>query len=163
MPRDRGQASVEYLGVVALVSALLAAAAVPALAGRDLGGAVVAGVRRALCVAGRGDCDIDRRPCIVASHIVQDEASVDLLVVRLGGRAVALREDRSDGTVAVTYVRDGGGGLDLTVGGGGRLRLGQRAPRGGAAGRGAPLAAVGAAPAGGPPRAGAAPPPGGAR
>jgi hypothetical protein len=147
MTRDRGQASVEYLGVVALVCAVLTgvAVALPALARRDVGSAIAASMRRALCVVGRGDCDIDMRPCVVASDAVQDEASVDLLLVRLGGRAVALREDRSDGTVAVTYMRDGGGGLDLTVGGGGRLRLGKRTLRMGAQAEATLLATSGSA------------------
>src|SRR3954454_22749993 len=92
MTRDRGQASVEYLGVVALVCALLAGAAmaVPAIAGRDVGSAVMASMRRALCVVGRGDCDIDTRPCVVASDAVRDEASIALLLVRIGDHAVSL-------------------------------------------------------------------------
>src|SRR4051794_2403923 len=147
MTRDRGQASVEYLGVVALVCAVLAGAALtlPALARRDVGSAIAGSMRGALCVLGRGDCDIDARPCVVASDAVQDEASVDLLLVRLAGRAVALREDRSDGTVAVTYMRDGGGGLDLAVGGGGRLRLGKRTLRMGAQAEATLLATIGSA------------------
>src|SRR2546423_1578111 len=129
MTRDDGQASVEYLGVVALVCALLAGLAVPALAGRDLAGGFVREVRRALCVVSAGECDLDRRPCVVASRTVRDEASVDLAIVKVGAREVLLRERRSDGTVAVTLLRDRRGGLDLTLGGGAHLRLGRRTLR----------------------------------
>src|SRR2546423_1211717 len=144
MTRDDGQASVEYLGVVALVCALLAGLAVPALAGRDLAGGFVREVRRALCVVSAGECDLDRRPCVVASRTVRDEASVDLAIVKFGAREVLLRERRSDGTVAVTLLRDRRGGLDLTLGGGAHLRLGPRAPRVGPPAGATPAARLGA-------------------
>src|SRR5436189_4195613 len=106
MASERGQASVEYLGVVAVVGVLLAALAVPALAGRDVAGAVVAEVRRALCIVAGGQCWLDRRPCIVSSSEVADEGGVDLAIIKIGSREVVLREERSDGTVVVTFVRD---------------------------------------------------------
>ena len=125
MASEQGQASVEYLGVVAVVGVLLAALAVPALAGRDVAGAVVAEVRRALCIVAGGQCWLDRRPCVVASSQVTDDGSVDFAIIRIGSRVVVLRQDRSDGTVAVTFLRDRLAGLDLTAGGGAQLRVGR--------------------------------------
>ena len=126
MAREDGQATVEYLGVVAVVAALFAAVAVPALAGRDVAGVVVREVRRALCVVSGGECYLDRRPCVVASRAVRDEASLDLTIVKLGSRRILMSEQRSDGTVAVTLLGDRQAGLDLTLGGGAHLRLGRR-------------------------------------
>src|SRR5437660_11779336 len=144
MARDDGQASVEYLGLLGLVCALvLAGMGAPALARRDMPGAVVREVRRALCVVTGGVCDLDRRPCVVASREVQDSGGVDLVVVRLGSREVALREDRSDGSVAVTFLRDRSAGLDLAVGGGVHLRLGRRTIRLGAQAEATALATLG--------------------
>src|SRR3954463_16560306 len=112
MAREDGQATVEYLGGVAVGAALFAAVAVPALAGRDVAGMVVGEMRRALCVVSGGECYLDRRPCVVASRELRDESGVSLAIVRLGSREVLLREERSDGTVAVTFLRDTRGGLD---------------------------------------------------
>src|SRR3954469_7347727 len=144
MARDDGQVAVEYIGVVAVVGVLLAAVAFSGLAGRDVAGMVVGEMRRALCVVSGGECYLDRRPCVVASRELRDEAGVSLAIVRLGSREVLLREERSDGTVAGTYLRDTRGGLDLTLGGGGHLRLGRRTLRVGTQAEATVLATLGA-------------------
>src|SRR4051794_7285705 len=112
----RGQASIEYLGVVALVALVLGALAVPALAGQDIAGAVVAHVRRALCVVGGGDCEEDRRPCAVDTHGVRKSWDVGVLVFRYGQDRLMLRERLSDGTVAVTAIKDHDLGIELADG-----------------------------------------------
>src|SRR4051794_19707656 len=112
----RGQASIEYLGVVGLVALVLGALAVPALAGQDVAGAVVAQVRRALCVAGRGDCDEDRRPCAVDTHGVREAQHVNVGFLRYGQERLTMRETRSDGTVAVTVLKDHRLGVDAGIG-----------------------------------------------
>src|SRR4051812_203174 len=137
---ESGQAAVEYVGLVGLVVCLLA---VPAVAGRDAAAAVVREVRRALCVVTGGECELDRRPCVVATRQVEDDGAVDLAVVRIGARELVLREARSDGSVAVTFVRDRRAGLALSTGAGGHLRVGRRRLGVGAQAQASVLAAVG--------------------
>src|SRR4051794_11834556 len=135
-----GQASVESLGLVGLLVCVLA---VPVFAGRDLAGAVVREVRRALCVVSGGECELDRRPCVVGAGQVEDDGAVDLAVVRIGSREVVLREARSDGSVAVTFIRDRRAGLALGAGVGGHLRVGRRRLGVGAEAQATVLAALG--------------------
>src|SRR4051794_8377052 len=112
----RGQASIEYLGVMALVALVLGGLAAPALAGTDLTGAVLAQVRRALCVVSGGDCEEDRRPCAVATRGVREAQHVNVGFFRYGQDRLTMREDRSDGTVAVTVLRDHRLGVDAGIG-----------------------------------------------
>src|SRR5579884_4262003 len=104
MARDNGQASLEYVGLVALVALVLGALAVPALADAGVAESVVRQFERALCLVSRGDCDQDRRPCVVASQSTEDSGHADLLVIHTGSREVVLREARSDGRVVVTFL-----------------------------------------------------------
>src|SRR3954453_6171352 len=104
MRSSRGQASIEYLGVVTLVALVLGALAVPALAGQDVAGAVLAQVRRALCVVSGGDCDEDRRPCPVDTHGVRESKFGNIVWFRYGQARLTMRESRADGTVAVTVL-----------------------------------------------------------
>src|SRR5437773_205186 len=110
---------------------------------RDVAGAVVAEVRRALCIVGGGQCWLDRRPCVVSSSEVADDGGVDLAIIRIGSRELVLREQRSDGTFAVTFMRDRLAGLDLTAGAGARLRVGRTTLRLGAQAEATILAALG--------------------
>jgi len=117
---ERGQASIEYLGVVALV-AVVAAAGIGLLGGEDIAGAVVRQFHRALCVVSAGDCEEDRKPCLVSSSTKDEGWSVSVAVVHLGHHDALIREERSDGTVAITIAQDyeaggdAGAGGDLTV------------------------------------------------
>src|SRR2546428_7766626 len=91
-----------------------------------------------------GECWLDRRPCVVASSSVVDSGDVDLVIIRIGSREAVLREDRSDGSVAVTFVRDRLAGLDLSVGAGARARVGRATLGLGGQAEAAVLAALGA-------------------
>jgi hypothetical protein len=124
---ERGQASMEYVGLVAFVVVVLVLGALAGAGGGEaIAGAVGRGMQRALCVVRGGECDLDRRPCVVGARGVEDDGSVDLLLVRVGSDEVVLREDRSDGTSAVTFARLRRGGLELSTGLGGHVRLGRR-------------------------------------
>jgi hypothetical protein len=118
---DHGQASLEYVGVVGLIVAVLGALAVPAGAGGEIAGGVVRQIHRALCVVRAGECELDRRPCVVASEEERGGWHVNLGIVRVGREGLDVREERSDGTVATTHVRDlrggaeGGYGEDIAV------------------------------------------------
>lgn len=118
-----GQASFDYLGVVAVALAVLVMGTAAAGAG-NVAGAVTGQMARALCVAGAGDCDRDRAPCVVSARRTGREGHVNALVVRIGGSAYALLEQRSDGTYLVTRFREAHGGLDVGVGVDAGLKLG---------------------------------------
>src|SRR3954471_9607583 len=112
----RGQASIEYLGIVALIALVLGVLAVPALAGADVAGAVLAQFRRALCIVGGGDCEEDRRPCAVDTHGVREAQHVNVGFFRYGQDRLTIREMRSDGSVAVTVIKDHRLGVDAGIG-----------------------------------------------
>ena len=112
---ERGQASIEWLGVVALV-ALVLVAAVGVVGGRDIGAAVVRQFERALCIVRGGVCDLDQRPCPVAVDATEDSAHMNLGIVRIGRDEAVLVEHRSDGTVLVTYLGDTSLGLETGAG-----------------------------------------------
>lgn len=116
---ERGQASAEYVALLALVALALLAATV-VVADPGVGRSVLDGMRRALCeVSGLGcPADAARQPCVVASRRDRDSASVSIVVVRLGADATVLRELRSDGTVAVTLLGAGSAGAEIGLGGG---------------------------------------------
>src|SRR4051812_31897103 len=98
---ERGQASLEWLAVVALVATLLSLGAALAEAG-FLGRRVTRGMARAICVVSSGDCWRDREPCALRTAEHRGGVAVQLAVVKLGGGQIAVLEQRSDGTVAVT-------------------------------------------------------------
>lgn len=99
--RDRGQASLEWLAVVALVSGLLALGA--GLAQADaVGRRVTREMARALCLVRDGDCRRDQEPCVVDSDDRGAHTDVTVLFVRLKHDRDVVIEHRSDGTYAVT-------------------------------------------------------------
>jgi hypothetical protein len=81
-----------------------------------MAGAGVAQVRRALCIASHGDCEEDRRPCAVDAHGVREAQHVNIGFFRYGQDRLTLRELRSDGSVAVTVLKDHRLGVDAGVG-----------------------------------------------
>jgi hypothetical protein len=113
---ERGQGTVEYVGVVALVALVLAAAATVWTDPQAIGGAVTRALARGLCVVSGGFCDADRQPCVTAARSEERGWHVNLAVFRYGEDDVVLREERSDGTVALTHTHDRDGGLDVGVG-----------------------------------------------
>src|SRR3954465_156586 len=98
----RGQASVDYVALVALVALVLGAGAAVVIA-TGIGESVVAAMRRALCVATGGSCGT--RPCVVTSRRGGVSGDHDLGVARVGTEETLLREERADGTVALTLIR----------------------------------------------------------
>jgi hypothetical protein len=110
----KGQASTDYVAVLLLVAVAIAGAA-----GVAHGAGIAPEVRRqmvrALCVVRRGDCDVDRRPCVVASTSATDAAGLSIVVLRIGRDRLLVRERRSDGTVAVTLSQGGEGGVGLSA------------------------------------------------
>ncbi|HEV3002622.1 MAG TPA: hypothetical protein VGW75_17935 [Solirubrobacteraceae bacterium] len=116
---ERGQASVEWIAVVGVVVCALAAAVAGAVPGAGaVPRAVAAGFERAFCLVSGGDCLSGRpRPCVVGAHEHAHERRVSLALVRLADGRTVLREQRSDGTVAVTVEDAARAGVEVVAGG----------------------------------------------
>jgi hypothetical protein len=125
-PPDRGQAGVDYIGVLLLVTVVLGAVALVA-DGSEIPTAVDHQLVRALCIVRGGECEQDRAPCAIRSDRRDDAVSARILVFHVGADKTLIREERSDGTIAVTvaYGRQaglaasGGAHLDVAFGRGG--------------------------------------------
>jgi hypothetical protein len=121
-PSQRGQGTLEYAAVILVVAVVLLAAGGVAVA---KGGGVADGftrqVARALCLVGGGDCDRELEPCVVRSATHARESGLTIAVLRLGSDRTVITEERSDGTMLVTYVEADVLGLELGPGVGGRI------------------------------------------
>jgi hypothetical protein len=122
---QRGQATIDYVALIAVLALLLAAA--PAVARDGAPGvtnAVVGQLRRALCVVSGQACPADRsQPCVVASRRDGDHVAVSIAIVRVDEDRSVLRERLSDGTVRLTLAQRSGAGVEGAVGARMRLRL----------------------------------------
>jgi hypothetical protein len=114
-PPDRGQAGVDYVGVLLLVTVVLGAVALVA-DGAGIPQAVDHQLLRALCIVRGGECEQDRAPCPVRSDRRDDSASARILVFHVGADKTLIREERSDGTVAVTVAYGKQAGLEVSGG-----------------------------------------------
>jgi hypothetical protein len=114
-PFDRGQAGVDYVAVVLLVVAVLGAVALVA----DASGvpqSVHHQLLRAMCVVRGGDCEQERAPCPVATDRRDDAMGARILVFRIGQDKTIVREERSDGSIAVTVAYGHEAGLEVAQG-----------------------------------------------
>jgi hypothetical protein len=129
MRSQRGQATIDYLGLVAVLAVVLVAAAALASAGAPgVANAAIDQVRRALCIVTGGWCgDRRREPCVVASERDSLHGSVTIVLVRLDGDRYVVREKLSDGTVRLSLAHRGGAGIELGAGGRAKLKLKGRA------------------------------------
>ena len=114
-PPDRGQAGVDYVGVLLLVTVVLGAVAL-IVDGSGIPAAVDHQLLRALCIVRGGECEQDRAPCPVRSDRRDDAVSARILVFHVGVDKTLIREERSDGTVAVTVAYGEEGGLEVSGG-----------------------------------------------
>lgn len=118
----RGQASLEWLAVIALVATLLGLGAALAQAS-TVGRRVTREMVRALCLVRHGDCARDRDPCVVFAAHERHGMVVHVLFVRLGDQRVARVERRSDGTYAVTRATEAAFGLEGHAGVGAGVKV----------------------------------------
>ncbi len=119
MRSSRGQATLDYVALIAVMAVLLTSALAVASGGAPgIVNAVAGQVRHALCVVSGGPCpDLSPRPCAVASRRDARHHAVSLVVVRVDHDRYVLREQMSDGTVRLTIARGGALGLEAGVGG----------------------------------------------
>lgn len=125
---ERGQATADYVAVIALLTVLLTAAAGAAAVGAPgVANAVAGQLRHALCLVGGGNCpSAPRRPCTVASTRDSRRFTVSLGIVRLDEDHVVLRERLSDGTIRLTLSERDGGGVEGGIGAKAKIDLGRR-------------------------------------
>jgi hypothetical protein len=122
---QRGQATIDYVALIAVLALLLGAAPAIALAGAPgVTNAVVGQLRRALCVVSGGACPAEpRQPCVVASQRDAEHVAVSIAIVRADEDRYILRERLSDGTVRLTLAQRSGAGVEAAVGARMRLKL----------------------------------------
>lgn len=113
-----GQATVDYVALIAALAVLLTIALVLAPAGAPgVVNAVAGQLRHALCVVGGGACrELSRQPCTVASRRDARHVAVSLVVVRVDHDRYVLREVMSDKTIRLTLARSGAAGLEAASG-----------------------------------------------
>lgn len=120
--RERGQASLEWLGVVALLAAMLALGA--GLAQADgVGRRVTREMARALCLVSEGDCRRDQEPCVLDAKSTNSHVEGSIRIFRLGEDHYGVIEHRSDGTYAVTVGGKNTAGLAGRRGAKGSIRV----------------------------------------
>lgn len=123
--RQDGQATIDYVALIAVLAVLLTATT--AFAGGRAPGvtnAVLGQFRHALCIVKGGDCPSQAEvPCVVASHRDADHLAVSIALFRVDKDRYVLRERLSDGTVRLTVAEGTGAGIEAGVGGRVQLRL----------------------------------------
>jgi hypothetical protein len=73
-------------------------------------------ILRALCVARGGECEQDRAPCPITTDRRRDAAAARILVFRIGKDKTIVREERSDGSIAITVAYGKEAGLEVGEG-----------------------------------------------
>jgi hypothetical protein len=121
---DRGQASLEYIAVVAVVALVLVVAGA-AVAAPSIVNGVGHGFQQALCSVTGEDCaTVVPKPCVVRAAGTDVNASVKLTFVKLGRTTALLRAVSSDGSVTLTLMDNVDAGLTAGVGADGHLQVG---------------------------------------
>lgn len=114
MRHERGQATTEWLAVMAVVLVLLGAMAltIPRVAPVVVCELTQLITGQACEIAGEGELALP--PCVITDRDGQVKAAVTVFSIKGGGKVRVIKQRRSDGTWAVTAV--GGGELGLQVG-----------------------------------------------
>jgi hypothetical protein len=116
--RERGQATVDYTSLLAVVVVLIAGVAmlVPG-AGNGIANAVSAQTKRAICIVSGKSCPVDApRPCPVAMRRETRHYGLALGLVKLDKHRFVIRELLSDGTIRLTVIKRYGAGLEIGAG-----------------------------------------------
>jgi len=120
---ERGQATVDYIALIAIV-AVLVAVAVTAIGGGapSIVNAVHGQMRQALClVSGRSCPSLRQQPCVDSSDRKAIHAAVSIAIIRVDRDRIVIRENMSDDTVRLTLARRSSAGVETGIGG--RLKV----------------------------------------
>jgi hypothetical protein len=124
---ETGQATLDYAALVLAVSlVLVAAGGVAAARGGGVADALTRQIARALCIVTGGDCDREREPCVVDTAMRTMRNGLTVWFGRWESDRIVLQEDRSDGSVVVTYLEHEGAGIDVDAGTGAHIAIGDR-------------------------------------
>lgn len=118
MRSDSGQATIDYVAIIAVLAIVLGLAVGVAPAGAaGIVNAVTGQIRHALCRVGGGPCaDPRSKPCTVASRRELHHLAVSIGVVRIDRDRSVLREAMSDGTVRLTVALNAAFGATFGAG-----------------------------------------------
>jgi hypothetical protein len=142
MPPPRpvaGQASTEYVALLAVVCVIVAGAAAAVGAPPPLAVKLAAALRHGICRVAGGVCTTGEAraeglaPCLVAARFNRERLGAHVLVVRVGHGDALLVERRSDGSASVSFADGLSAGLGATLG----LRLPEGLQAGGSGSLGA--------------------------
>jgi hypothetical protein len=139
---QRGQATVDYVAVVAIVAVVLAVGAA-AISVTGVGDRILYAMRKGICTVGGVLCPLPPQPCVVSRDAQRDTGSVTVWFVRVGEDQALLVERRSDGKVAVTLAGGGHAGGELGIGAGGEIEAGGKSFGAGGEARAAAVARLG--------------------
>jgi hypothetical protein len=136
---QRGQTSIEYLGMLAGVVALLVVmiALAPGVGERitcEIGNQIAKVTGEGGGTCGPVEGLQPATPCVVADSDGKLKASVTAFSVKGGGEIRVLRQERSDGKTVVTLSGGGELGAQFGIGGGAHVDAGDRSAGGGARG-----------------------------
>ncbi|MDP1848013.1 MAG: hypothetical protein Q8K79_09490 [Solirubrobacteraceae bacterium] len=128
MRSDGGQATIDYVALVAVLAIVFGLALGVAPAGAaGIVNAVTGQIRLALCRVGGGPCaDPRSKPCTVASTRELHHFAVSALLLRIDHDRSVLREEMSDGTVRLTVARSAAFGVTFGAGAAARAAVGGR-------------------------------------
>lgn len=118
---ERGQISIEWAGVLALVGLVVAVLWVS-----GLGDKIAGATGTALCNIFGGDCGGEQSagprepafPCVISDSEGKLKASITVFSVKGGGEVKVLRQERSDGSVLITLAGGANLGAEFGLGGG---------------------------------------------
>ncbi|MDA0178898.1 hypothetical protein OJ997_01220 [Solirubrobacter phytolaccae] len=111
-----GQATTEYIAVIALLAAVFVLAA-PAVGAPSIGRLVIEQMQRALCIAGMDICDAQMAreaglaPCPMGSDLTGREVSATAFSIEVGHRWTLTVTPNSDGTVSIMRTASGHAGV----------------------------------------------------
>ena len=122
---DDGQATIDYVALIAVLTVLVGAAAAVAGGGAaNMTNAVLGQFRRALCVVTGGACPAERQlPCVVAGDRRTFRFAVSVMILRVGKDRTVVRERLSDGKVRLTLIRRSSAGVEAGIGARAGVRL----------------------------------------
>jgi hypothetical protein len=118
---DRGQASSDYVGLLALIGVAFTVAVV-AISPPPLATSIASAMRHALCTVGGGVCTPSEAsragltPCVVHARSDAESVEAAIAVVRLRRGDTAVVERRSDGTATVSFLDANAVGAQIGVG-----------------------------------------------
>ena len=117
-----GQASADYVALLAVVALVLGAAAATLTSRPALASAVSGAVRHGICLVAGGVCTarearaLGLAPCLVHARGERERLAAKALVVRLERGDALLVERRSDGSAAVSFLDGWRGGATAGIG-----------------------------------------------